>query len=189
MRILQVVHQYPPERIGGTELYTLALARGMTHRGHQVAVFHRAPGAVGLTNTAWEGVPVYRACTGEMTPVSVYRSTFGDTTLSEAFARTLKDFEPDLIHLQHLKGLPTSIVRLAQNQRIPLVSTLHDYWAVCANAQLMTNYDRTICDGPRNAYTNCARCATAMLGNPASVLAIPLLVARMSWRNSVLARP
>ena len=188
MRILQVVHQYPPERIGGTELYTLALARGMTHRGHQVAVFHRAPGTPGLTPSDWQDMPTYRACNGEMTSISLYRSSFGDAALSKAFARVVKDFEPDLIHLQHLKGLPASIVRSARDERIPLVSTLHDYWTVCANAQLLTNYDQTICDGPRYGCTNCARCAVAMLDNPASALALPLLAALMTWRNFLLER-
>ena len=188
MRILHIVHQYPPERIGGTELYTLALARGMTHRGHQVAVFHRAPGAPGLTLSDWQDIPTYRACNGEMTSISLYRSSFGDTTLSEAFARTVNDFEPDLIHLQHLKGLPASIVRSAHDERIPVVSTLHDYWAVCANAQLLTNYDQTICDGPRYGCTNCARCAVAMLDHPAWAVALPLLAALMTWRNFLLER-
>ncbi|MGD8472480.1 MAG: glycosyltransferase family 4 protein [Anaerolineae bacterium] len=188
MRILQVVHQYPPERIGGTELYTLALARGMTHRGHQVAVFHRAPGEPGLTLSDWQDMPTYRACNGEMTSISLYRSSFGDVTLSKAFARAVKDFEPDLIHLQHLKGLPTSIVQSAHDGRMPLLTTLHDYWPVCANAQLLTNYDQTICEGPRNGCINCARCAVAMLDNPASALALPMLAALMTWRNFLLER-
>ena len=188
MRILHLVHQFPPERIGGTELYTLALAKGLIHRGHRVAVFHRAPGPPGLAHSEWEGVPVYRACAGEMSAVSVYRSSFRDPVLSGAFAQALKDFQPDLIHIQHLKGLPTSVVRLAQQERIPLVCTLHDFWAVCANAQLLTNYDRTICDGPTTGCTNCARCAMAMLDTPASALAFPLLAALMTWRNRRLAR-
>lgn len=188
MRILQVVHQYPPERIGGTELYTLALAKGMMHRGHQLAVFHRAPGSPGLVLSDWEGVPTYRACAGDMTPVSVYRSSFGDPVLSAAFAQATRRFQPELIHIQHLKGLPTSIVRHAKEKRIPLICTLHDYWAVCANAQLLTNYDQTICMGPRNGATNCARCAIALLDDPKSVVALPLLAAAMVWRNRRLAR-
>lgn len=188
MRILQVVHQYPPERIGGTELYTLALAKGLNHRGHRAAVFHRAPGPPGLAQSEWEGVPTYRACAGEMNSVSVYRSSFGDASLFDAFAGAIKHFRPELIHVQHLKGLPTAVVGLAQERKIPLVHTLHDFWTICANAQLLTNYDQTICDGPTSGCTNCARCAIAMLGNSASVLAFPAIAALMTWRNLRLAR-
>lgn len=188
MRILQIVHQYPPERIGGTELYTLALAKGMMDRGHQVAVFHRAPGSPGLVLSDWEGVPTYRACAGDMTPVSAYRSSFGDSVLSAAFAQATRQFQPELVHIQHLKGLPSSIVRHAREKRIPQICTLHDYWAVCANAQLLTNYDQTICMGPRNGATNCARCAVALLDKPISVLGLPMLAATMVWRNRLMAR-
>ena len=188
MRILHLAHQFPPERIGGTELYTLALAKGLIHRGHRAAVFHRAPGPPGLTQSEWEGVPTYRACAGEMTSVSVYRSSFGDTDLSDAFARAVKHFKPELIHIQHLKGLPTAVVGLAQEEKIPLIYTLHDFWAICANAQLLTNYDQTICEGPTKGCTNCARCAIAMLGNSAFLLALPVLAGLMTWRNLRLAR-
>ena len=186
MRILQVVHQFPPERIGGAELYTLALAQGLVQRGHPSAVFHRAPGSWGLVQSEWEGVPVVRASAGHMTPVSVYRSTFGQPALSRAFVQAADQFRPDLIHLQHLKGLPAAIVQYAQSRRIPLVCTLHDYWTICANAQLLTNYDRTICNGPRLGAANCARCALAMVGRPALAPALPLLAALMVWRNRLL---
>ena len=43
MRNLQIVHQFPPERITGIELYTLTLTGDLIHRGHQVAVLGHAP--------------------------------------------------------------------------------------------------------------------------------------------------
>lgn len=39
MRILHVVHQYPPQHVGGTEVYTQAVARHQAAAGHDVAVF------------------------------------------------------------------------------------------------------------------------------------------------------
>lgn len=43
MRILHLVHQYPPERIGSTELCPLVLRQDLMQRGHQVAVFYGMP--------------------------------------------------------------------------------------------------------------------------------------------------
>ena len=43
MRILQVVHQCSPVRIGGTELYAPVLRQGLMQRGHQATMFYGAP--------------------------------------------------------------------------------------------------------------------------------------------------
>ena len=41
MKILHIVHQYPPDFVGGTELHTRSLATGQQRAGHQVAVLTR----------------------------------------------------------------------------------------------------------------------------------------------------
>ncbi len=166
MKILHVVHQFMPERVGGTEIYTLGLSRGLLERGYEVAIFHRVPGSPGLTQTVWDGVPVYRAAAGHMTPWTVFRATFGNRHLERAFSKTLSDFDPDLVHVQHLMGLPASLVSEAWRRRYPLLLTLHDYWFICANAQLLTNYDSTVCAGPALGGVNCGRCALARAEAP-----------------------
>ena len=62
MRILLLVHQYPPDHIGGTELYTQALAQALVQHGHEVTVFYRgaAPGT-SLEKREETGVAVWRA--------------------------------------------------------------------------------------------------------------------------------
>jgi hypothetical protein len=39
-RIAMVVHKFPPESVGGTELYCWSLARQLTHLGHEVHIFY-----------------------------------------------------------------------------------------------------------------------------------------------------
>jgi glycosyltransferase involved in cell wall biosynthesis len=186
MRILLVVHQFPPERLGGTEVYTLELARELAARGHQAAVFHRAPGPRGLVPAEWDRVPVYRASGGPMTPLSVFRATFGEPTLEGAFLQALDQAKPDLIHIQHLMGLPVSIVEHIRQREIPVVLTLHDYWFMCANAQLLTNTDARLCDGPRLGGLNCGRCALARAGVPWLWPVAPGLVPVFLWRRQLL---
>jgi len=84
-------------------------------------------------------------------------------------------------------GLPASLLRVLTQRRIPYVLTLHDYWWICANAQLLTNYDQTICDGPQ-AFANCARCALARWGRPAFWPAFPGMAALLGARNLLLGR-
>lgn len=188
MQILYLVHQYLPEAVGGVELYTHSLARAMHDRGHRISIFHRRdrPGtgtATGHTDYA----SVHAAWNGRFQPARRTLSTFYDSFLSNAFAETMAEKHPDLVHIQHLMGLPTGIIRHLLEREVPYVVTLWDFWWICANAQLLTNYSQEICDGPR-AYLNCARCALARSGLPQVAPALPLLAAPLAVRNRLLRR-
>lgn len=186
MRVLHVVHQYPPEAVGGTEFYTQAAAQGMANRGHTVAVFTRSRGqGAGFSATRTDAVTVYRAWAGDPSPAVRYAASFQRGTLLAAFDRALAEFQPDLVHLQHLMGLPLAILGRLAAARLPYVVTLHDYWWVCANAQLLTNYSGEVCAGPRG-YLNCTRCALARAGRSGWPLA-PALWGSLAWRGSALA--
>lgn len=188
MRILHIVHQYPPDKVGGAELYTQAVSRALARRGHTVAVFYRrdAPGR-GLTCYKEDGVQVHAVRNGIAGTARRFLLTFGNRFVRQAFRQILEAFQPDIVHIQHLMGLPVSLVDEARQRMLPVVITLHDYWWVCANAQLLTNYSEEICDGPR-VYWDCARCALARAGHPQTVVAFPLLVPLLSWRNRLLWR-
>ncbi|MEZ4517887.1 MAG: glycosyltransferase [Chloroflexota bacterium] len=101
---------------------------------------------------------------------------------------TLDRFQPEIVHIQHLMGLPVEIVDQLVARQIPFVIALHDYWYGCANAQLLTNTDQTICAGPDEQATNCAHCALARAGLPsAAVVLAPVLAPVMRRRNALLA--
>jgi glycosyltransferase involved in cell wall biosynthesis len=85
------------------------------------------------------------------------------------------------------------MVRCVQERGIPFLITFHDYWWVCANAQLITNYSGEPCEGPR-AFLNCARCALARAGQSAAAPlpldrlwpAVPAVALLMAWRRRQL---
>jgi glycosyltransferase involved in cell wall biosynthesis len=186
VRILQVVHQYPPSSIGGTELYTQSLARALARQGHKITIFYRGsvPGA-GLERREEDGILVLKTWAGTLTPRRRFLATFRDHSIRQDFERLLDEVCPDLIHIQHLIGFPVTLIHCIRKRRIPYLITLHDYWWVCPNAQLLTNYSRQLCDGPQ-AYLNCARCALARaeLGNLWPT--VPALAMLMAWRASRL---
>lgn len=190
VRVLYLVHQYPPQHIGGTELYTHSIARALATSGHQVGVFYRhhdpSPGPEGRTD---EGVALWAAGSGPQTPARRFMATFGDGDVGRSFERALDDFRPDLVHVQHLMGLPASLISHIRRRDIPVVITLHDFWWVCANAQLLTNYGRQLCDGPR-LWLNCGRCVLARAGAdglwPAAPLLAPPLAARALRLQAIL---
>jgi glycosyltransferase involved in cell wall biosynthesis len=188
MHILHLVHQYMPEKVGGVELYTQALAQALSRRGHQVGVFARlSADGVGLVSRLDDQVRVWNAWHGAFTPGGRFLSTFTDQPLVSAFQQVVSEARPDLVHVQHLMGLPAAVCHTLAQQRIPYVVTLWDFWWVCANAQLLTNYSQEICEGPA-AFLNCARCALARSGHPNLWPALPVLAPPLAWRNHVLRR-
>ena len=217
MRILHVVHQYFPDHVGGTEHYVRTLSRSQMQEGHQVIIFCRRSGSgqhldlseesvgkvmagnsgglgtdVGRRAGSSGSIHVYQAVNGPFSPFGRFRSTLGDRFLAGCLSRTVSEVQPDLVHIHHLMGLP--INALADDDLAsPLVVTLHDYWWVCANAQLITDYDGQVCDGPR-WWQNCARCGLARAGASAglrqalSPFVVPLFALRAAALRRLLPR-
>jgi glycosyltransferase involved in cell wall biosynthesis len=186
MRILHLVHQYLPEHVGGTELYTVWLSRALQQQGHAVAVFHRRSAeGTGLERREDEGIAIWSAWNGRFQPTNRLLSTLHNAALLEAFQKVIATFQPELVHVQHLMGLPTAILQHLNRVNIPYVITLHDYWWVCANSQLLTNYDQTICHGPK-AFLNCAKCALARANQPLFPPALPIVALPLALRNRQL---
>lgn len=182
MRILHVIHQYLPEKVGGTELYTRTLAQQQIQRGHSVAIFTPAAKTDTATPTVEDGIRVYRVAVGERSATAVFRHTFRHQPLNQAFLHILQQEQPDLVHIQHLMGLPLNLIAHVQESHIPYIVTLHDYWYLCANAQLITNYDNTICQGP-NYWLNCAYCALARAGHKEAAPLIPAIAPIFGYRQ------
>ena len=189
MRILHVVHQYPPEYIGGVELNTQLVANGLAQLGHDVAVFYRRS-AEGNGIDSWReesGVQVWAAYDGIVEPTRRFLATFRDASLLQHFQQVLQETRPDIVHIQHLMGLPVALVEWLQQQSLPYVITLHDYWWVCANAQLLTNDTEEICDGPQ-LWVNCGRCALARANKKNALWLAPAIAPLFAYRHRLLRR-
>jgi glycosyltransferase involved in cell wall biosynthesis len=190
MRILHLVHQYPPEFVGGVELYTQTLARQLAQRDHLVSVcVPSITAAAELVHLAMEdGVSVYRVPISPRSSTAIFTSTFGHKRFSRAWIHVLDQARPDLVHIQHLMGLPVDLVTTLQQRDLPFVVTLHDYYYFCANALLLTNYDQSICGGPQH-YFNCGHCAAARAGHNhawAALFAAPIMAVRNRRLRSVI---
>ena len=157
MRILFVLHTYPPESWGGTELHVRGLARTMAGR-HEVRVFCRGgdqdlPDGQ-ISRSEEDGIPVtwfnnlYHSYAG-------FEWTYRNEAAHEAFISELDEYRPDVVHIHHLTGLSTSIVEAAKRRGIPVVFSLHDFWMVCPRGQRLAP-DLRICeDVDRNRCYSC----------------------------------
>lgn len=180
--------------MGGVEVYTQGIAKALIARGHALAVFVREDDAqhtppLGLRAENYEGVPIHRFFAPPRSEVTRWLATFGDTATLAAFQDVLDKFQPEVVHFQHLLGLPVGLVDEVRQRRIPQLLTLHDYWFICANTKLLTNDTEQTCLGPQ-AWVNCGQCALAKLGVnwawPLAPMLAPIFAAR-DWRlQSVL---
>ena len=187
MRILHLVHQYPPDHLGGTELCTQDLARLQASHGHIPAVFVPSAGGSSTSEPSLEdGVRVYRENVGPGYRQTVFLSTFWNRSAHTTFRRVIDMERPDLVHIQHLMGLPASLVSELNRRQIPYILTLHDFYFVCANAQMLTNYDQTICAGP-DRFLNCARCLLVRGSMPDAPAMRQAIAPLMRRRNQQLA--
>jgi glycosyltransferase involved in cell wall biosynthesis len=177
-----------PEHVGGTELYTRWLAHAQRRQGHQVAIFYRRSGeGSGWEKRMEDGVEVWAAWAGPVNPTQRFLATFRDPAMRPLFEHVLEETNPDLVHVEHLMGHPVSLIRSIRQHGLPYVITLWDFWWVCANANLLTNYSQQICDGP-HLYLNCARCALARAGRESLWPLLPPVAGLMAWRNRLLAQ-
>jgi glycosyltransferase involved in cell wall biosynthesis len=157
MKIIQVVHGFPPHSIGGSEIYTHSLSTELSKQD-EVFVFYRS---------ATSGQPEY--CTqatesGALTLLSVnntlkycdsFEKTYNNHSISPSFGSFLDEVKPDIVHIQHLANLSATFIEEAKLRQIPVIFTLHDFWLFCHLGQLL-KLDLTICDGPQES--ECVRC-------------------------------
>jgi glycosyltransferase involved in cell wall biosynthesis len=143
LKVLFVVHGFPPDTWAGTEVYTLNLATELLRRGHDVAVFARVPpGADGAAALDFEvragefrGLRVLR-----MTRSLAHRSlreSYEHPSADAAFRRVLRAERPDVVHFQHLIHTSIGLVRVAQEHGCATVVHCHDFWAICPRVQLI----------------------------------------------------
>ncbi|MFT4976704.1 MAG: hypothetical protein ACI8S6_002609, partial [Myxococcota bacterium] len=154
MRIVQVIHGWPPESMGGTGLYVDALARGLRAREHRVWIAH--PGPHGPPGVKVHGQQV--TLTGPA-PLK-WTDSWRRAPVCGVWRRWLREVAPDVVHIHHLSGLPLGLVDASRECGARTVLTLHDYALPCARGQLVDR-DLQPCPGP--TPTRCARCIAEQL--------------------------
>lgn len=155
-RIVQVVHDFLPGHPQGTENYTYHLSKEL-QKISKVHIFcWERKGLFGkdlYKDELFDGLPVRKLYYD--TP-STFQATYRNYFVDKEFERFLDVINPDIIHFQHLVRLSASMVEVAKGRGIPTILTLHDFWFLCPQIQLLTN-DNRICSGS-DSDAKCANC-------------------------------
>lgn len=170
MRILLVVHGFPPSAGGGTEVYVHDFAVALVACGRdEVFVLTRDADPhrpeLSVRRTVQNGVRVvainnlFQACAS-------YEESYTHPALRAVARDLVAAISPDVVHVQHLTCLSIGLLEDIAARAVPLVMTLNDYWLICHRGQLLDRDGRR-CGGPFDG--GCAACIPAgMLAGPAT---------------------
>jgi glycosyltransferase involved in cell wall biosynthesis len=165
MKILKVIHGYPPLYNAGSEVYSQMLCGGLSKK-HEVHVFTREENPFVKDFTLRESCDVLNPAVRlhiVNIPLEKYRYQYRHPEIDALFASLLHKIKPDIVHIGHLNHLSTSIVLEAAKENIPLIYTLHDYWLMCPRGQFIQRNPSNVgelwalCDGQENKKC-AARC-------------------------------
>lgn len=157
MKVLQIVHSYPPYTMAGAEIYAYNLSCELAKR-HKVFIFHRinelGQREYNILQNSNNGFEIY-AINNTFRNYESYEMTYKNEALSNRFSNIIDQIKPDIVHIQHLLYLSTTIIEEIKKRDIPIVFTLHDYWLLCPQGQLLKN-NLTLCEN--KDYYACTEC-------------------------------
>lgn len=160
MKIVKVIHGYPPYYHAGSEVYSQMLAQALADQ-HEIRIFSRyensfLPDFHHATSLDPNDprILVHRI----NIPTAKYHYNFVNEPVNNSFKEIINDFQPDLIHFGHLSHLSMALPKLATQAGIPTVFTLHDFWLMCPRGRFIQRNATelfALCDGQENQ-----KCAT-----------------------------
>jgi GT2 family glycosyltransferase/glycosyltransferase involved in cell wall biosynthesis len=188
MRVLLVVHGYPPQGSGGTEVYVHSLALALRDQGEEVFVLAReadpARPDFATREERVDGLRVLRV-NNTFRHVRSFRDAYLSAPARRIAGAWIEELQPDVVHLHHLTGLSGDLPLECARRGLPTVLTLHDFWLICHRGQLL-DLDLRRCAGP--LPDGCSRClGEAALEAPAGAVTLARAAARRLPRG--VARP
>lgn len=165
MRVALLVHGWPPEQVGGTELSTRRLARELVARGHDVLVIAGTlqfshPPAVRRqreiepsTGRAFLVAHVERS-----DPYFDHWQKHRAPRSGRAVEELLREHGAEVLHVHHWVRSTSDVVRRAARAGIPTLVSLHDHATTCLLGWRVHPTERKACTRPFDAL-GCATCA------------------------------
>lgn len=167
MRILLIIHGYPPYYMAGSEVYTYNLASELA-KTNEVFVFHRIEDKTiplyQIEDKYNNGVRIRYINNYEPHNASFY-DKYLNPAIDDAFRDYVREIQPDVVHIGHLSHLSTQIPIIAKQEfGLPVLFTIHDFWMFCHRGQLINPKDWQIC--PLPSTQQCTSCAASHYNKP-----------------------
>lgn len=107
--------------INGVATFSRNLAQGLASRGHEVVVI--APSQTGRGYDEWDGNYLIKRTMS--VPFPFYQNFRISLAPQREVKKIIKDFQPDVIHIQMCLAIGNATLRYANKYEIPLVATNH----------------------------------------------------------------
>ncbi len=156
IKVLKVIHGYPPYYMAGSEVYTATLCYELA-KHVKLSIFtkieneYQKPYDIKVDNEY--GIKIIRV--NKPRRDYTFRSKYLDERMANLFEEALLIEKPDIVHIGHLSHLTILIVKIIKKFDIPIIFTLHDFWMMCIRGQLIKD-DLSLCSGP--SIDNCTKC-------------------------------
>lgn len=146
MRIAIICTLYPPYVLGGAEISTSLLAKGLANKGHEVTVITTGNKQ---KEEIVDGIRVYRVKNKNIywrypqRDKHIIRKSIWHLIdiYNIAYKKNIKELlcqiKPDIVHTGNLCGLSTIVWSIAKSLKIPIVHTLRDYYLMCPQQTMM----------------------------------------------------
>lgn len=133
--VLHVIHQFPPESLGGSESYAFDVAKRQQQHGLRVEVLTGSKHwreRVVVERDEIEGLPVHRLHRDDL--FFDHHAKMWHPEVERTFAAFLLERRPALVHVHHWVRLTCNLVEICWRLGVPAVVTLHDYYTSCPRA-------------------------------------------------------
>lgn len=130
-------------RRGGDCIYTLNLENLLREQGHEVAVFamQYPENLPSKWSKYWPSEISFSGGVGQK--LNAVKRTLGFGDVKAQFARLLKDFAPDVVHLNNIHSYLSPVVaQMAHKAGAKVVWTIHDFKLICPSYCCLRN-DKT----------------------------------------------
>jgi glycosyltransferase involved in cell wall biosynthesis len=165
VRLAVLLHAWPPEQLGGTELSTRRLVHALVSRGHEVLVlagtleFSHPPSVRRRREVEpVTGRPYTVALVERSDPYFDHWQKHRCPGSTRAVLDLLREHRIEVLHLQHWLRSSSDIVRRAALQGVPTVASLHDHATTCLLGWRVHPVERRACERVFDPL-GCARCA------------------------------
>lgn len=173
MKVLHIGCGFRPWRINGLIEYAEDLMDTQVAQGYEVGYFFsgrhypllRKPS---LKKWLRKNISMYEVINSFVALGFEQVTKYPEVDLTEDYSEkffliVLAEFQPDIIHIQELYVLPSSLIEIINLKKIPVLMTLHDYFPLCPTSKLF-DYNNSLCLQP-DIGSKCKNCYSKYLIN------------------------
>jgi len=153
LKVLHIGYGFLPWRGGGLIEYAEDLMEEQVKNGYEVYYFCSGRHYPFLKKTFLKRWKSYKGFwILEVINSPIYHGGDGGTwfdlesiTIENIFRKVLLEIKPDIVHIQELAGLSSSLIEILKELDIPCIMTLHDYFLLCPTLKLF-DYNHSFCE-------------------------------------------